>query len=84
MGKEINSTSFSDRLKQFAFAIIYRSGKSIEMQFLLWLLEKLILLSSALMLIFAETDWSQVTQLFTYFKVFFTIQKYENIDNLYI
>jgi len=64
---------FSERLKQFAFAIIYRSGKSALVQFLLWFIEKLIICSGPLMYIFQGTSWDSIVTFCSYFKVFFII-----------
>lgn len=74
---------FSERLKQFAFAIIYRSGKSALVQFLLWFIEKLIICSGPLMYIFQGTSWDSIVTFCSYFKVFFIILWYF-LDFLFI
>ena len=56
-------------LRQFAFAITYRSGRSAEFQILIWICEKLFLLSSAILYIFSETPWDSMSTFFYYIKV---------------
>jgi len=85
MSKEANSF-LSNRLMQFAFAITYRSGKSHEIQFLWWIIEKFILLSSPLMFLLTGTSWDLAATFCSYFKVFY-MNHYENrykIDRLHI
>lgn len=63
------SKSIENTLFGFAFNVTYESNVSTLFLILIWLIEKLIALSYAVIVFFSNTPWNGISSVFLYFRV---------------